>query len=168
MRSRLKRWAGELALMALFTVIVLGIVGYLRAPSFGEGGVPPFAGVTLSGKPFELRPGRQAPLLLHFWGSWCPVCRAEAGNVAAAALGGRVMTVAVRSGSDAEVLSYLQKNGLAFPVINDAQGTIAQAFGITVYPTTILLGRDGEVLWSETGYTTTLGLKLRLWMARHF
>jgi thiol-disulfide isomerase/thioredoxin len=120
--------------------------------------------VTIEGKPFDLAEAPK-PLMLHFWATWCPTCRAEAGNIGRVAETHDVMTVAVKSGGPAKIREYLETNGLRFPVIDDRDGAIASRFGVQVFPTTVLVGKDGKVFWSETGYTSTWGLKLRLWLA---
>ncbi len=150
--------------MAVVTVIATSVIGYLRAPSF-ESAIPPeLTAKTLEGKPFSIKTAPK-PLMLHFWATWCPTCRAEADNISRVASEVPVMTVAVKSGSDSEIEAFLQKNDLRFPVVSDRDGSIASRFGITVFPTTILIGKDGKVAWSETGYTSTWGLKLRMWLA---
>ena len=151
--------------MAVVTVIAAGVIGHLRAPSYDDAALPPLRGVMLDGGTFDSAAVNPAPYVLHFWATWCPVCRAEAGNIDALAKEATVVTVAVKSGSDEAVAAYLHKNALAFPVLNDQNGAVATAYQIGVFPTTIIVGKDGKVFWAESGYTTTWGLKLRLWLA---
>ena len=151
--------------MAVVMVIAAGVIGYLRAPSYDDAVLPPVRGVMLDGAAFDSAAANHAPYVLHFWATWCPVCRAEAGNINALAKDAKVVTVAVKSGSDEAVADYLHENGLTFPVLNDQNGVIATAYQIGVFPTTIIVGRDGKVFWAESGYSTTWGLKFRLWLA---
>lgn len=163
--AKWKKWAKELAVMAVVTVIAAGVIGYLRAPSYDDAALPPVRGVMLDGAMFDSAAANHAPYVLHFWATWCPVCRAEAGNIDALAKDAKVVTVAVKSGGVQEIDNYMHENGLSFPVINDQNGVIATQFKITVFPTTIIVGKDGEVFWAESGYSTTWGLKFRLWLA---
>ena len=105
----------------------------------------------------------EKPILLHFWGSWCPVCKVEASNVDAMRDEYNVITVAVNSGDDANIAKFLQKNNLAFHVFNDMDGTIAKSYNIQVYPTTLIYDTEGKLRFSEVGYTSCFGLWLRLW-----
>lgn len=98
--------------------------------------------------------------LVYFWATWCPVCKMTSGNVERVAQNFDVLAIAVRSGDDAEVLSYMQKQGVHFRVINDKDGSIAKKNGVNVFPT-IVFCKEGRVNLVEAGYISTLGLWLR-------
>ena len=166
--TRLKSWTKEVAVTAVVIIIAAGVLGYLRAPSYEDKALPKVQVSKLYGLAYDSTEKPGEPYVLHFWATWCPVCRTEAGNIDALAKDAKVVTVAVRSGGLQKIDDYMKENGLSFPVINDQNGAIAEAFKITVFPTTIIVDRDGKVFWAETGYTTTWGLKLRLWLAEIF
>ncbi len=166
--SKWKKWAKELAVMAAVVMIGATVMGYLRAPDYKDAVLPPLQVKMLDGSTFDSTAGAKEAYILHFWATWCPVCRAEAGNIDALAKDEKVITVAVKSGGRQEVDAYLKTNGLSFPVINDEEGVIGSAYKIGVYPTTIIVDKEGKVFWAESGYTTTWGLKLRLWLADFF
>lgn len=161
--ARWKRWLREAVVTLLIAAVLLTVVGYVRAPSFEEGFVPDVNTTTIDGSIADTFRNTEAPVLLHFWAVWCPTCRAEAGNISAVAQDLPVVTVAVKSGSDAEIRHYLQRNDLTFATVNDADARIARRFGITVFPTTLIIHR-GRAVWSETGFTTGWGLRLRMWL----
>ena len=75
------------------------------------------------------------------------------------------ITVAMQSGSDAKVTRHLVAQGLRFPVVNDADGRLAAAWGVHAVPASFIIGPDGQIRFVEVGYTTGLGLRLRLWLA---
>jgi thiol-disulfide isomerase/thioredoxin len=160
-----KKWGKELAAMAVVTVIAASVIGYLRAPSYEDATLPEVHISKLGGLAYNSTVKPEEPYILHFWATWCPTCRAEAGNIEAVSKEHHVITVAVKSGGLDSISKYKRENGLTFPVINDENGVMAKAFHIGVFPTTIIVGKDGKVFWAETGYTTTWGLKLRLWLA---
>lgn len=163
--AKWKKWLKELVFILIFTAIAASVIGYFRAPSFKGEQLPPISAQTLSGKPFDTGTEKGKPYILHFWATWCPVCRAEAGNIDDLAKDAKVITVAVKSGDDAALKQFMDKHGLSYPVVNDANGAIATVYKIGVFPTTIIVGKDGKVFWAESGYTTTWGLKFRLWLA---
>ena len=165
--NRWKKWVKELAVMAVTVMIAATVMGYLRAPAYEGANVPPLQAETVDGTVFDSAAPKK-PYLLHFWATWCPVCRAEAGNIDALAETENVIAVAVNSGDDEALKAYLGEKGLTYPVINDEESAIASAFKISVFPTTIIVGKDGKVFWAESGYTTTWGLKFRLWLAELF
>lgn len=101
--------------------------------------------------------GPGQPLILNFWATWCPPCRAEMGGLdrlhrALGAAGLRVVGVSVDRDANL-VREYVLQEGLAFPILWDRAGEVAQAaLGVRAFPTTALVGRDGviaEVLLGE-------------------
>ena len=105
------------------------------------------------------------PILVHFWGSWCPICKVEAPNIQSIYKSNKynVITIAVNSGNDTAIQKYLDDNNLDFKVINNKDSFYANEFNIKVFPTTLIYDKDKNLIFSEVGYTSTLGLKLRLW-----
>ncbi|MDX2464435.1 MAG: redoxin domain-containing protein, partial [Porticoccus sp.] len=74
-------------------------------------------------------------------------------------------TVAMNSGTNLEVKKYLDERELNFPVIVDEYGEIAKRFGVQGVPTNFVIDSHGNIDFTEVGYTTSLGLRLRLWLA---
>jgi thiol-disulfide isomerase/thioredoxin len=105
-------------------------------------------------------------VLVHFWASWCPVCRAEQSSIAAIAQDNQnVITIAMQSGTPEQVAAYMREQGIAFPVLNDPDGHIARAWGVHAVPVSFIIAPDGEIRFVEVGYTTQIGLRLRMWLA---
>ncbi|AWY21049.1 redoxin family protein [Moraxella bovis] len=103
------------------------------------------------------------PVLIYFWGSWCGVCRTTSPNVQALHADGRdVLSVAVSSGDDNELLAYMNKHGYDFYTINDQHGAVFGEWGGQVTPSFVILD-DGKVAQSFTGIAPLWLLKLRLW-----
>lgn len=106
------------------------------------------------------------PLVLYFWGSWCGVCRYTSPTIDQLAKEGvNVLGVALKSGSPAEVKSYLAEKGYSFTTINDPFGDLSNAWDIQVTPT-ILIVKGGKISHYTTGLTSYWGLKARLWLAK--
>ncbi|EBP8608390.1 redoxin domain-containing protein, partial [Salmonella enterica] len=116
MTGKLRRWLGEVAIFLALLIAVMVIMDVWRAPQ-----VPPaFAATplrTLTEESTTLAAlSEKRPVLLYFWASWCGVCRLTTPAVARLeAEGENVMTVALRSGDDAEVARWLTRKGVAFP-----------------------------------------------------
>ncbi len=130
-----------------------------------SGEAPLFTSVLLDGTPVSLRDYRGEPLLLHFWATWCPICVWEHDTIEAIARDHAVLTVAMQSGDEAAVQAHLNEQGVAFPVVIDEDGTLADRFGVMGTPTTFVIDGTGEIRFVEVGYTTGWGLRLRLWLA---
>ena len=105
------------------------------------------------------------PIIIHFWATWCPVCKVEASNINILSKYFQVITIAVKSGSDKEIQTYLQKHGYSYKVVNDRDGRLAQKFHIAGFPTTFIYDKKHRLRFSDVGYTSTIGLFLRTWWA---
>lgn len=130
-----------------------------------HGMAPALRGPLLEGGGVDLHALRGQPVLVHFWAVWCPICRLEQDNIAGLARDYRVITVATTSGDAAEVRRYLQEQGLAFPTLLDEDGSLGRRWGVKGVPASFVIGPDGQVAYATMGYSTGLGLRLRLWLA---
>lgn len=159
-RRSLKRLGLEALVLA---VALLGIRAW-QTRGAASGPAPEVAGTLVSGQAASLSQLRGRPVLVHFWATWCSICTAERGNVDALARDHAVLAVAVDSGGPAEVREWMRRQGVDFPSVVDP-GTLARAYGVQAFPTSFVVGRDGRIRFVETGYTTELGLRLRMALA---
>jgi thiol-disulfide isomerase/thioredoxin len=151
--------------------LVLLLAVFIAIRSWGQrdlvsGPVPDLQGQLLDGGNFSLASRPARPLLIHFWASWCPVCRLEENSIAALSRDHAVITIAMQSGSDAEVRAYLEAQGLRFPVINDPEGRLARRFGVRAVPSSFIIDARDRIVFRETGFTSGPGLRLRMWWAQ--
>jgi thiol-disulfide isomerase/thioredoxin len=163
-RSRLKRYAIEGMIFIVIATVMANVISYLRKSDLAFERVPAFRALAVDGQVFDSGQRNGKPLLIHFWATWCPTCKLEAPNIAAVNESYEVITVAVNSGSDDEIRSYMRKKALDYAVISD-DGQLAELFDVSVFPTTFIIGSNGEVRFSEVGYTSTIGLMFRMWLA---
>lgn len=155
--------------VALEIAIVIAIVLAWRAwqtRDAPDGPAPPLSGTSVDGTALSLARTPERPVLVHFWATWCGVCRVEQGTIDALADEHDVITVAAQSGGPEQVAAYLAREGVAFPTIVDPSGALAHRWGVRAFPTTFVIGTDGTIRSVEVGYTTSLGLRARLWLAR--
>lgn len=104
------------------------------------------------------------PILIHFWATWCPTCSLEASNIQRLSQDYNVLSIAVKSDSY-EIKKYMKEKNLNFKVVNDEYATLAKEFNVGAYPTTFIYDKDKDLIFSEVGYTSTLGLWFRMWWA---
>jgi len=159
-RPRWLRWSRDIALL----VIAVAAVQWWQARDLVAGPAPPLVGHLVDGSPYQLDPA-EGPVLVHFWATWCPICRLEQGTIADLSRGNRVITVATTSGSAEELRGYLQQEGLEMPVLMDEDGQIARSWGVGGVPATFIVDSQGRIDHAGMGYSTGLGLRLRLWLA---
>ena len=161
----MKIWRRRAIELLLFVLLIAGIRAWQQR-DMPSGVAPPLSGMRLDGSVYAL-PARPAqPVLVHFWATWCAICRVDQDSIAAIARDHpNTITVAMQSGSAAEVAQHLTAQGLHFPVVNDADGRLSAAWGVHAVPASFIIGTDGRIRFVEVGYTTGLGLRLRLWLA---
>ncbi len=157
-------WLKRLLGYALVLLVVMTAVDLWRSRSLPASADALDGLVTLQGKPVSLATQSQhEPVLLYVWASWCGVCRLVSPMVDL--VPGRVMSIAIASGSREKVQAYMNDKGYDFPVINDENNRLARALGIGVTPT-LMIVHKGELKLATTGFTTLPGMILRRWLVQ--
>ncbi|MEN8259207.1 MAG: protein disulfide oxidoreductase [Pseudomonadota bacterium] len=149
----------------LFVGALLAGGQLLSSRSLITGTPPPIEGPLLDGMPFSLADFRGRPGVVYFWASWCGICRAMQGTMNSVAGDFQIVSVALQSGDALEVRRHMTKEGITLPVILDETGKIGTRYGIRGVPALFVLGADSEIKFASAGYTSELGLRLRLWLA---
>jgi thiol-disulfide isomerase/thioredoxin len=166
--GRILRWLIE---VAIFAGIFFAVQAWQQR-DVPHGTAPRIVGVLADGSAFELDSWLKAhaghAVALHFWADWCPICKTEEGSITSVGEDWPVMTVAMSSGSAVQVAAYLRGKGLAWPTLVDTSGRIAAVYGLKGVPAFIVIDRNGTIRSVSIGYTSELGMRLRLWWADRF
>jgi len=149
----------ELAIGATILFVVSNTISYIRKPELESNQLPNLNVVSIHQKQFKQD---KKPLLVHFWATWCPTCKLEASNIDRISKNYRVVTFAVKSGSDDELKTYMKNRGYTFFVVNDSGGKWAKKFNIEAFPSTFVYDANKTLKFTEVGYTTTAGLLARM------
>ena len=152
---------------AAFALLLAGAFLGVRAwqqRDLVAGRAPPLNGTSVVGQTVTLD-AVQRPTLVYFWATWCPVCRLEEATIESIATDHPVVTVAMQSGTDADLVRHQKERGLKAMVLNDNTGEQAGNWGVRVTPTFFVIDRHGRIRFRETGYTSEPGLRIRLWWA---
>ena len=156
-----KKIAKELVSSLVLLFVISLVMNYIRKPDVREN-IYTLALEDISDKKIEMNSFKNKPLVVHFWATWCPTCKLEASNIEAISKEYNVVSIAVNSGSNSELLDYMQKHDLTYTVVNDKNGILVKKFDISAYPTTLIYDKNGTLKFSEVGYSTTLGLQARV------
>lgn len=165
MKKRIFSWIKDIIFIFITVAIGLNVISYLNKPELESTTLPKFQLQSIENKQINSDDFSNKALIIHFWATWCPACKVEAPNIQSISKSAQVITVAVNSGSDDELKSFLKKRGYDFVVINDPDGKLASRFSVPGYPTTFIYDKNGEISSLEVGYTSTLGLKIRHYLA---
>ncbi len=128
-----------------------------------------FLAQTVEGTDISLENLRGKTVILNFWATWCPPCRAELPTLVSFAenLPG---TSTVLIGIDAvsseksltDVKRFMNKNSIVYPVIPDTGGRIAAEYGVTSLPTSVVISPEGNILEKHIGVVNYFWLRSHL------
>lgn len=163
---RTHRWRNRILNLVIFIAIIFGVRAWQQR-DMPSGAAPALHGQTLSGQRYTLPSHPGKAVLVHFWAAWCPICRHEQGSIEEISKNhpDNVLTVAMQSGPSAAVSRHMREQGIEFPVLNDPDGALSRSWGVHAVPASFIIGPDGTIRFVEVGYTTGLGLRIRLWLA---
>ena len=121
------------------------------------GQVPPsFSLLQTDGTTFDIEAARGKPVVLNFWASWCPPCRAEMPDLATFAEERNDVTVVAINTTTSErdveaARSFVAPYEEAFTVVYDSEGAVADAYRVQAMPTTYVLDASGTIIAKQYG-----------------
>jgi peroxiredoxin len=147
------------------------VAALLVAPLFRSASKGPAGPAGLVGQPapvFSLRDDRGAPVslaayrgkivVMNLWASWCPPCRAEMPDLERFESQYRsrgVVVIGVNQGESAQRASaFASALRIHFPIWLDSDQQYGRVFTALGLPTTVVIGRDGNVVKGFDGALT--------------
>ncbi len=143
--------------------------GRSPAPEVGRAG-PDFLLEQPGGGTLRLSDFQGQPVLINFWATWCPPCRAEIPELVMAYERYRdqgLVIVAVNlQESNGQVLEFAEEFGMEFPIVIDRDGDVANVWRlggpIEGIPTSYFLDETGVIRGFFYGPMTEDALEERL------
>ncbi|MFC2707072.1 MAG: peroxiredoxin family protein, partial [Neisseria sp.] len=142
----------------ILTLLIVATIGalltFVLIPS--NKAAPDFALPDLQGKTITNADLKDKVTLINFWFPSCPGCVSEMPKIIKTAQdyqgkNFQVLGIAQPIDPIESVHQYVKEYGLPFTVMYDADKTAAKAFGTQVYPTSVLIDKNGNILKTYVG-----------------
>lgn len=168
-----------LALIGFFSFLALAYTGYVslseqysqdpgaetlspsRNGAVREFEAPDFTVTDANGAKASLADFKGKPMIINFWASWCPPCKAEMPyfNEAFQELGSDVQFVMINQTDGTRetvdiAKAFIKEKGYAFPVYFDTTLDASIAYNATSLPSTFFVNSEGMVVAAFSGSIT--------------
>lgn len=124
---------------------------------------PDFKLKDLNGKEVSLSDYKGKNVLLNFWASWCPPCRAEMPDIEKLYQETKntdTIILAVNLGEDrGTVKSFIDANKYNFNILLDSDQQAAAEFNISSIPSWFFINKDGNIVTSHIGAMSLAQMK---------
>lgn len=119
---------------------------------------PDFSLKQLDGTVVKLSDLKGQVIMLDFWATWCGPCRASMPHLDAiykefGDQGLKAYAVNLRE-KDTVIKPFVQKTNLLMPVLLDSDGKVANSFGVSGIPQTVVIDKEGKVVKVTVGSGT--------------
>src|SRR5690625_4579360 len=116
---------------------------------------PDFEVTTLDGDQVKLSDYRGERVMLNFWATWCPPCRAEMPDMQKIYDKEDVTILAVNmietESNEEDVVDFIDEFQLTFPVLMDENSDLMVYYKIQAYPTSYMIDSNGTIQFINLG-----------------
>jgi thiol-disulfide isomerase/thioredoxin len=124
-------------------------------PYAGDFTPGPFSLKGMDGRSYTLEDFQGRVILLNFWATWCPPCVHEMPSMQALQdqfPDSDFHVVAINMAEEPSgIEEFLQKMDVDFTILLDSDGRVLRDWKVFAFPTSYILGRDGEIVYAGFG-----------------
>jgi peroxiredoxin len=113
---------------------------------------PDFTLTTLDGKKVQLSDLKGKKIIVNFWATWCPPCKAEMPHMQnyyedfAKDENVEILAVNLTNGDKVEsVQNFVEDYGLTFPIPMDVEGKVGETYQAITIPTSYMIDTKGRI-----------------------
>ncbi|MDB6118519.1 MAG: resA 3, partial [Verrucomicrobiaceae bacterium] len=125
---------------------------------------PDFSLKMLGEGEFQLSKKRGEVVVIDFWATWCGPCVASMPGLmdVMKSFKGKPVTFIALNQSEPpdQVKKFIERRKWDLPVAMDSNAAIAEKYGVEGIPHTVIVGPDGKVEWTHTGFSADGAAKL--------
>jgi thiol-disulfide isomerase/thioredoxin len=146
-----------LLMVVLPLMLVVGSAHGRELSPYPGGATPPLALNDLDGNSHKLENYRGKVVLINFWATWCPPCRAEMPSMQRlkeAMAGKPFVILSVDMGeTESDVKEFLKNVKVDFPILMDKDGKALKAWKVFAFPTSYVIDAKGKIRYGLHGST---------------
>jgi cytochrome c biogenesis protein CcmG, thiol:disulfide interchange protein DsbE len=157
-KFRWKYWITSSAILML-SILWIGVSSRYFRPDGAASQRGPIEGLqapdfklsTYTGKEYSLSNLKGKVILLNFWASWCPPCRAEMPAIQKAYTTYKDKDLIILGINDStsddpyDAGQFMIANRFDFPVLYDTDGAVSRSYQIYALPTSFFIDRKGMI-----------------------
>ena len=116
---------------------------------------PNFTLLDMDGVKHQLSDYKGQPIIINFWATWCPPCRAEMPSMERAwnkIKDEGIAMLAINVGEDEDtVFTFLGDYPANFTILLDQSGVVSEQWPVLGLPTTFIISPDGQLVYRAIG-----------------
>ena len=146
--------------LMLFLLLAMAISQLQRGGPILDRVAPTIQAPLLHGGSFDLEQHRGKIVILDFWATWCPPCKATLPALSKVYQEYKddpsiqIFTVNSENITSQRLKKFLKARDLTFPVITDPRQNINNLYNIKALPTMVVINGEGVVKYTKIGTST--------------
>ncbi|GAB4074447.1 redoxin domain-containing protein [Barrientosiimonas marina] len=116
---------------------------------------PDFELKTMEGETVRLSDYRGERVMINFWASWCPPCRAEVPDLEKFYKNKDIKLLAINltstESNESDIDDFIEEYGMTFPVLLDRNTEVANRYGIQPIPSSFMIDSNGRISFRVFG-----------------